>query len=139
MTIKTYTGSCHCGAVRYEADIDLSAGTNRCNCSFCTKSRSWFVFVKPEAVRLLAGADAQTEYQWTPAGRPHPFLHHRFCATCGVRCFGMTGPEMPGGQLYFVSVTTLDTASIDELAGPIKFVDGRSDAFERAPADTRLM
>ena len=139
MTMKTHTGSCHCGAVRFEADIDLAAGTNRCNCSFCTKSRSWFVFVKPEAVRLLAGADAQTEYQWTPAGRPQPFLHHPFCSTCGVRTFGKTGLEMPGGQLVFVSVATLDGVSNDELAGAIKYVDGRNDSFESAPADTRLM
>ena len=33
---KNHTGGCHCGAVRYQAEIDPTAGS-MCNCSVCTK------------------------------------------------------------------------------------------------------
>ena len=48
MTVRAYTGSCHCGAARFAADIDLSEGTMRCTCSYCSKVRAWYAFVPAE-------------------------------------------------------------------------------------------
>ena len=141
MSLKTYTGSCHCGAIRYEADLDLAAGSNRCNCSFCFKDRGWFAVAEgPERFRLLSSGDTLTEYRWTPPGKPHPFLTHVFCRRCGIRVFGRGEFPPPGKPFHAVLVTTLDDASFDELAAsPVNFFDGRHDRFDQPPADTRAL
>lgn len=136
---RTYTGSCHCGAVRFEVDVDLSEGTSRCNCSICAKRRYWMTFVGDDEFRLLQGADALTDYQIGD-----DTVHHRFCGRCGVEPFGRgIADELDadvGGDFYAVNVACLDDATDEELAeAPISYMDGRNDEWESEPAETRQL
>jgi hypothetical protein len=130
---RTYKGSCHCGAVRFETDLDLSAGTGKCNCSICTKRRSWAAQVKPEDFRLISGADNLTDYQFgTMSG------HHRFCKTCGVGAFGDGYIEQIGGAYYSISLACLDDLDPTDLAeAPVKYADGRNNNWWNTPKETR--
>jgi hypothetical protein len=132
---KTYAGSCHCGAVRFEADIDLTDGTTRCNCSMCTKTRYWGTIVAPNAFRLLQGDDALTDYQ--PGSGTS---RHRFCSCCGVKPFGQGTVDELGGEFYAINVACLDDATDEELAeAPITYVDGRHDEWELSHAEIRYL
>jgi hypothetical protein len=140
MTMKTYTGSCHCGAVRFEADLDLSAGTNRCNCSYCAKVRAWFAFARgAPAFRLLDGASAISEYRWTPPGMPQPHLTFSFCKHCGVRTFARGDLPALGGTFHAVHVPTLAIGAEELKTIPITYIDGKSGDYERVPAETRAL
>jgi hypothetical protein len=139
---KTYHGSCHCGAVRFECDIDLADGTSKCNCSICRKARFWKAFVNAARFRLVQGADALSDYTFSdgsknPSGQP---IHHFFCRTCGVKTFGQSNLEALGGDFYAINVACLDDVSDEELAAaPVEYQDGRADHWERPPAVTAYL
>jgi hypothetical protein len=134
MAVQTYTGSCHCGAIRFEADLDLDEGSNRCNCSYCAKARAWFAFAKgAKSFRLLDGTGL-AEYRWTPPGDSEPHLTYAFCRTCGVRAFARGELEALGGTFHAVHVPTLDLSPEQFAAIPVRYINGRDRRYDEAPA-----
>jgi hypothetical protein len=131
--LRTYKGSCHCGKVHFEADIDLAAGTGKCNCSICAKRRSWGAIVKPDAFRLTAGEAELADYQFGSLS-----AHHRFCKTCGVTPFGNGYVEAIGGAYYSVNLACLDDLDPKDLVeAPVRYMDGRNNNWWQPPAETR--
>jgi hypothetical protein len=121
--------------VRFEADLDLSTGTLKCNCSICTKLRFWLAAVSPDNLRLLTDESELADYQFGPRR-----IHHLFRRTCGVRAFGRAAMGKAGGAFYAVNLAALDDADPVELANaPVQYVDGRHDNWQSPPAETRYL
>ncbi|HZW23458.1 GFA family protein [Noviherbaspirillum sp.] len=127
--MKTYRGSCHCGAVSFEAEIDLTQSTYRCNCSICRRTRFWPAIAKPDGFRLLTGETDLTKYVFNTRKN-----HHYFCKHCGVRAFGI-GNETPVGKMVGINVMCLEGVSEEELSKvPVTYVDGLHDNWQNPPA-----
>jgi hypothetical protein len=131
MAQQTITGGCHCGKVRIEADVDLAAGTGRCNCSICGKLRGWTAIVKPQAVRLLAGQEDLSSYEWGAK-----ISTRLFCKHCGVHVFSRGHLEEVGGDYCSVNIAALnlEPATLDRI--PVRYFDGLHNNWMSPPEHT---
>jgi hypothetical protein len=113
-----YQGGCHCGAVRFEAELELR-DLMTCNCSICGKSGAIMTFVPETQAQLTQGHDALTDYQFGKMT-----IHHSFCKVCGIRCLG-TGTAGDGKAWSMINVRCLDGIDVHELEIGRKF-DGKT-------------
>jgi hypothetical protein len=140
MTQKTFHGSCHCGAVRYTARIDLADGIHKCNCTWCVKQKTRKVFSYGDGLQLLSGADQLTTYRAANSSWPDGHIHHQFCRTCGVNVFSRGYLDMHpfDGWFHAVNLNTLDDVTPDEIiAAPVIYEDGLHDRQMEPPTETR--
>jgi hypothetical protein len=128
MNTRTFHGSCQCGAVKFEADLDLAHPTTKCNCTSCWKNRWWSARVKLEGFRPISGDD-------------HRDKKRGFCPTCGVTPYRrVEAAEWNDGAYVSVNVAALDDLEPSALlAAPVQYCNGRDNDWWHAPAITAYL
>jgi hypothetical protein len=100
--LATLTGSCLCGAVRFEV-TEPFVRVSQCHCTNCKKisggTGTVSGRVRPAAIRVLAGADHLRSFE------PAEGSSKTFCSTCGSNLFGGGWPE---AEIVSVRLSALD-------------------------------
>ncbi|MGK0172942.1 MAG: hypothetical protein ACI9W2_004686 [Gammaproteobacteria bacterium] len=110
---KTYQGSCHCGDVRFEVDVDLDHA-RVCDCSLCLKRGALNHRVEESQIRLHTPLDAMTRYQWhTMTAKDY------FCPRCGILPFRRprTAPDLWTVNIRCLHDLDLDAVELRQLSG----------------------
>lgn len=105
---EQYEGGCHCGAVRFKCEADLST-VLECNCSHCSKKGFLLVFVPKTQFELTRGEDRVTEYRFNT----HK-IAHQFCSACGVQAHGY-GKMPDGTETVAINARCIDGVDIGAL------------------------
>jgi hypothetical protein len=91
-----YRGSCHCGAIQFEIDAEITS-VYKCDCSLCRKKNALMAPVHESKFKLTAGADKLALYQWNTR-----VARHHFCTVCGIYPFHRkrTAPDEYAVNVY---------------------------------------
>jgi hypothetical protein len=119
------SGGCHCGAVRFEAEVAQPATVLTCNCSICARSGFQHLIVPHGDFRLTSGADRLTSYRFGTGA-----AEHLFCSVCGVKSFYQPRSHPDSWSVNF---RALDDP--DSLAATFEAFDGRNWEAARAALD----
>ena len=110
-----YQGSCHCGAVKFEAEGEIKQ-VMACNCSICSRKGSLLWFIPRDNFSLVSGNPSTYTFN-------KHFIRHRFCATCGIHPYAEAA-DRSGKPMAAINARCLE--GVDLAALPVKQFDGRS-------------
>ncbi len=110
------SGSCHCGALRFEVDGEIDQAIE-CNCSHCSRKGFLLWFVPRAALTVSEGAERLTTYTFN-----RHLIQHRFCSVCGCQPFGL-GRMSDGSETAAINLRCLEGVALDAI--PRVQVNGR--------------
>jgi hypothetical protein len=121
---KTFRGSCICGQLQFEVDLEPSKAT-MCNCTLCQKLGARSINGKPAQLRVLSDESTHGRFGSEYAAR-------YFCKHCGTYCYGKGDIPEIGGPFVAVNINTLD--DFDPSEASLMYWDGRHDNWEAGMA-----
>src|SRR5258706_8458778 len=113
-----HMGGCHCGKVRYEVALDLTAPVLSCNCSMCGRAGTLLAFVPESRFTLLSGGEDLVDYKFN---KMH--ISHLFCRACGIKSFAR-GKAKDGSGTVAVNTRCIDGVDLDALT--VQKFDGKN-------------
>lgn len=121
--LRSFVGSCHCGAVHFRVDWPITELTT-CDCTLCAKRNALMTKVPEAALTLLQGEDALTLYQWNTRR-----AKHYFCSRCGIYVFHRkrAAPDHFGVNIFCLK-------GVDPSVFPVRATDGLGMSLESPPA-----
>ncbi len=110
---KTYQGSCHCGAVRFEATLDPDESVS-CDCSICSKKGGIINRVAEDQFTLHTPLEDLPVYQFNKR-----IAKHYFCPICGIYTFHRprTAPDKWGVNVRCLEGVDLSAIQINQVQG----------------------
>ena len=106
--MRTHTGGCHCGRVRFEVVAPVHIEVWECNCSMCNKVGFLHLIVPAQRFKLLSGGDVLTTYTFNTG-----VAKHLFCSICGVKSFYIPRSHPDG---ISVNARCIDEGSIESMS-----------------------
>jgi hypothetical protein len=111
--MQTYKGSCHCGKISFEVDMELDH-VRVCDCSICKKRGALNRRVEESQLRINIPLDELGLYEWrTKVAKDY------FCPVCGILPFRRPS-DAP--EIWTVNVRCLEGVELESI--PIKKVFG---------------
>ncbi|MBA4012620.1 MAG: aldehyde-activating protein [Phenylobacterium sp.] len=116
-------GSCHCGAVRFQVEAEITELTT-CDCSLCVKKNAVMAKAPASALTITAGEEHLSLYRWNTG-----IARHYFCSRCGIYTFHR---KRAAPDHFGINVFCLD--GFDPSTIPVRATEGVGMSLEDTDA-----
>lgn len=103
-----FTGSCHCGKLRYRVEEETPTKAMACNCSICRRRAALHHFTTPDKFHREAEDGDIQSYRWNKK-----VIDFEFCRTCG--CAPFAHGMGPNGPMVEINLRCADDIDLDAL------------------------